>query len=267
MLLWFFCMGGILLAAYHRERLTFAGLKSFDIFLLDVQNCLARGSHDLSSLKMRSGLPFTLSCEQLLSLLEVGRRKGYSSLLSIEALREQLATALRGALRRRQLWQLFLFRTGLGLALAVLGRQLLNSGTRHDVTSLRSIDGSALTAAVLITAMASTVVLQSLPGSWLWQAGLTPLGRLWFQSYMSGRSLSGLPIAAELASLERDELMGGVSLLAERRRRLSSFGACLSEVMDERLQKVEDILPLVELVGIGGPAVLLLIAPLLTLIQ
>jgi len=71
-----------------------------------------------------------------------------------------------------------------------------------------------------------------------------------------------LPVREEWARLATRELQAGVSLLSERYRLLEDWAREQGEHDRERLGRIEEALPLIELVAVGLPVTLMLLVPL-----
>jgi hypothetical protein len=103
------------------------------------------------------------------------------------------------------------------------------------------------------------LVLMSLPRSWVWAGGWSPLSLSWLQSYVTGEAAQDDPWCEALGSYGLTEIQCGVSLFAEKKRVLLDYADRQQEDFKNRLTLIEELLPLWELV-ILGPILFLAIA-------
>lgn len=248
-----------------KQRRPCRGLAEFDAFLRDTQTHLECGAVDFRQTNVLPIAQPPASCLEVLQLFDACRRQGQSVRSSIDTLRFLVTDTAKNADKCTHIWRLFCYRVGLGLTLALIGRATLLTAiqTSNAANSLGYGDHLALMLAAALVVMTLVCVLRLLPSTWLWSECLTSQGRIWLQSYLAGRAVQVSVLGNELAALEKQEILTGVSLLAERRRRLVQFAKKKGSKMCQDLQRLEDFLPLFELLGIGLPATLLLLMPIL----
>jgi hypothetical protein len=233
-----------------------AALNAYDELLRQIEAKLAAGAVDLRMLA-----PASETRRRLVAKIDADRRDGFDARFSVGALRDCLAAATGHWRARVKLWRLFALRLTIGLGLAALCRLALG-GTLEAENAVT--DRGALGFAWLLSMTTVVAVRRWLPGHWAWtQASLSAEGESWFSSLATARPSSNLAVAAELAALGREEIRIGVSMLGERRGKLTRYAAARTAASAARLTALEEALPLIELIGIGGPAVLILTAPLL----
>ncbi len=139
---------------------------------------------------------------------------------------------------------------------------------------MAAADTGALVFAVTLLVAIQWLVRRWLPRSWLGQTELSPQALAWFDEHLaapmggSGNDddcgSPALPpdLVDSLLELNGRELASGVSLAAERRRRLDRWAEAQTAADRQRLERLGELMPLLELFGAGLPVALTLAVPL-----
>jgi len=196
------------------------------------------------------------------SVLTEARRGGRAVVPSLRALQRLLRLA--ADLERARARLLSLYRGRLALcALVAFGARLgLSQAETNDLVS-QPTDLLAI-AFALLSALATYLAFgRSLPRSWLAAPTLTSAALGWLRAHALDHPPLDLPCHSHWQTLRARELTRGVDLSPERRHLLEAWAedCCLDDAT--ALRRAEDRLPLAELLGLGLPLLLVLLAPAL----
>lgn len=99
------------------------------------------------------------------------------------------------------------------------------------------------------------------------QSQLSPESLAWLQASLDGELTACTPCGESLRYLRDRELARGVSLVDEKQRTLWSWSVERHRQQEAKLRKITDLMPLIELLGAGVPATLILLHPMLGLVK
>ena len=150
---------------------------------------------------------------------------------------------------------LFRMRMAIGLAAALATRYGFLHGRGLLIISAR--DRSAILLATAMIAAAVVVLKTVSPSPWLGRRQLNACAYAWLQAHLEADDVAGAPMGPELRQLRQRELMLGVSLQREKRTLIEQWAKDQIHSGQRRVRRVEDLMPLWELVGVGLPMVLL----------
>lgn len=185
------------------------------------------------------------------------RRSGWSITEGVSALRRQVARGVRRAEQRAQLIQLVRTRLSFAVSLAAAGRLLLVQAT---VWGPLAADVYCVLAAAIACGVATCWLGRCLPRVWLHSEPEEVAA--WLESYMSGMPKS--VACDELSALSRQELCEGLDLQKEKRRTLVAWAQRRAEAERQLIRRFVESLPLVEVLGFGLIASLILAGPALS---
>lgn len=205
--------------------------------------------------------------------LRLSQQLGVPAAGSLEQLRLLTRAAEELLADLVSLWRVFAGRLFAGVVLASLGRWWLLAALAQPQIDMAA-DSVMLVAASVLISITLAIFYRLLPQSWLWSGTLTPASAQWLMAHLTGRYLSvdagkvidrrGMPApqyAAALAMMNARELNTGVSLARERKHVVEAWAREAHREDQLQLRRVEDLLPLLELVGIGGASGLVLFYP------
>ncbi len=131
------------------------------------------------------------------------------------------------------------------------------------VAGREAADATALILAVLLVVATILWFRRALPRLWI---GECELG-VWLRAHMVGEVRPGGPAAATVALLNEREQLTGTSSLGAKRAALAAWMARRIARDEQRLKRLEDLLPLAELAGGGVAAALIMVTPFLATID
>jgi len=189
-------------------------------------------------------------------LFDAAWRQGLPIGGSIAALRIAVVDAADLCRSADGLSALFRMRMAIGLVAALATRYGFLYGRGLLVVNAR--DRSAILLAVAVITAAVVVLSTVSPSPWLGRRQLNAGAYAWLQAHIEADHVAGAPMGPELRQLRQRELLLGVSLQREKRTLLEQWAKDQINHGQRRVRRVEDLMPLWELVGVGLPMVLLL---------
>jgi hypothetical protein len=200
--------------------------------------------------------------EPIASPLDAAWRAGVPLGESLKAGRRLLQHAAADLRADRAVATLFPARLAVALVVAVSARTLVVAFGLSPPP-----DHVAIALAALLVVAGLGVWCALLPTSWIFRGDGTvrPAFGAWFAAHLAGAP-AGVPVDARLAELAERELGLGVSLLSERRQVLLDYAEARAAAAMRCRTRAVDLLPLLELAGIGLPVALVLLAPMLALV-
>lgn len=169
---------------------------------------------------------------------------------------------VRRSLRKSaSILHLFVWRFVSGFVLIVLARITIRGfSTRADYLDFD----------LILMCLASAVVSLSFyafnrlrPKHWFWQRGLSSDARAWIEWLFFDESSIEFHLSRDLKRMLRHQSISGKSTLENRHKTLCNWAEKESLDYDRSCELCLEWLPLIELVGIGGAGVLLLLVPCL----
>jgi hypothetical protein len=196
----------------------------------------------------------------LVALLREAQDEGLPMTESVAALETELGASSTDLASARRLWLVFATRALVGLGFAAACATALG---------LAAGDAPAAMLGAVIAVLGFLGLVRHLPRPWTLArapgGGLSDEALAWSAHRLLDHGLGeiALPRGEEerLARLRQDELLDGVSLREERHGALREFAAGRRRLFATRLQRLEDLLPLIELAAIGLPVALVLSGP------
>jgi hypothetical protein len=186
------------------------------------------------------------------------QRRGRPLGTAMIALREEIKRGRIYMDQRRTLARLYLGRACLAVGLSLV----IRIGLAGMWAVPRSGEDVIAVAMALMLMLAGQVWLtRSLPSYWL--LGARPFALPWLESFVAGRAIKGAPWSDAARVLERRALTSGVSAMSEVRSLLGDWARGEDEMAKAKLTRLEEVLPLLELLTVGVPAALLLLIPML----
>lgn len=203
---------------------------------------------------------------EIFKVAEQLRRSGLPLARAARAGVAQVRRGERLADSGKRLLLLFQARHALGSLAAIavrIGAQRAVAGSA-DFVAARAFDSAAIALAILSAFAVALTVRKRLPQAWTSDAALVAL---WIHGCAGGTPSESAPWHLDLKELMRREILAGVSFAAERRAMLIAWARTRHDAVRDAVERLGDLLPLYELLGIGVPAALILAVPLWTLVK
>ena len=190
-------------------------------------------------------------------VIRQARCSGFCIVAGVIALQRQVSKAVRRAEQKASFMRLLRMRLSLTICLATLARIFL---FQSDGWSGFAGDEYYIGVAAVVSGLATRWFGRYLPRSWVCSQLLEVAD--WLDGYIRGVTIGTL--RCELGRLCRRELREGVDLSREKRRILVAWAQRQGEAEVLQMRRLMEILPLVEILGFGLIASLILAGPALS---